>query len=141
MLSPRIDETEAVPYKPLQLSDIPAEAADATPVALVVLVSFRLSTLPGIRGRVDRRKKSPGLIREEGREADLSTEQACAQAPSWLPNPDGNSGRSQGAQRPSCARAKAAQRLTARPLLALPARLGEIRWRCAGFGMSVQWND
>jgi hypothetical protein len=39
VLPPRIDETEALPYKPLQLSDIPAETANATRVALVVLVS------------------------------------------------------------------------------------------------------
>jgi ribonuclease P protein component len=123
VLPPRIDETEAVPYKPRQLSDIPAETANATRVALVVLVSLPLSTLPRMRGRVER-GRSPGLIREEGREADLSTEQACAQAPSWLPNPDGYSGRSQGAQRPSCARAQAAQRLTARPLLCAPHPFG-----------------
>src|SRR5215469_17200900 len=133
VLPPRIDEAEALPYKPPQLSDMPAEAANATRVALVVLVSLALPPLPRMRGRGGRGRKSSGLIREEGREADLSTEQACAQAPSWLPNPDGDSGRSQGAQRPSCARTQAAQRLTARPLVCAPPRLGEVRWRCAGF--------
>jgi hypothetical protein len=46
VLPPRIDETEALPYKPPQLSDIPAETANATRVALVVLVSLPLPTLP-----------------------------------------------------------------------------------------------
>jgi ribonuclease P protein component len=55
---------------------------------------------------------SPGefcLINEECREADLSTEQARTQAPSWLPYPYGDAGRAQGAQCPPGARAQAPQ--------------------------------
>ncbi len=62
-------------------------------------------------------RNNSGSLREESREADLSTKQAGAQAPSWLPDPDGYSGRSQGAQRPSRARPQAAECVTARPCL------------------------
>ncbi len=65
--------------------------------------------------------RGPGIIlallREESCEADLSTEQAGAQAPSWLPDPDGYSGRSQRAQCASRAWPQAAQCVIARPHL------------------------
>jgi ribonuclease P protein component len=73
---------------------------------------------------------NPGMIlaaKEESREADLSTEQAGAQAPSWFPNPDGYYGRSQGAQRPSGARPKAAQCVTLRPPTLPASQAGEGR--------------
>jgi hypothetical protein len=59
VLPPRIDETEALPYKPAQLSDIPAESANATRMALVVLVSRPLPTLP--RGAGQRGAKESWL--------------------------------------------------------------------------------
>jgi hypothetical protein len=49
--------------------------------------------------------------RRTDREADLSTEQTGAQAPSRLPDPHGDQGRPQGAQRPPVARPQAAERL------------------------------
>jgi len=49
--------------------------------------------------------------RRTPREADLSTEQAGAQAPSWFPDPDGYQGWPEGAQCPPGARPEAAQRL------------------------------
>jgi hypothetical protein len=66
----------------------------------------------------------PVLIHKgESREADLSTEQAGAQAPSRLPDPNGHHGRPQGTQCPAGARPQAAQCVTGRR---------------AGFPMSVQ---
>jgi ribonuclease P protein component len=115
----------ALPYKPPQLSDIPCRnGSNATRAALIVLISLPPAYPPCI-GEGKEGAKEFSLIREEGREADLSTEQACAQAPSWLPNPNGYPGRPQGAQRPSRARAQAAQRLTARPPLYAPLPVGE----------------
>src|SRR5258708_20274812 len=100
-----IDGTEALPYKPPQLSDIPfRDGGNASRVAVIVCESRR--AWPGI---------ILALLREESREADLSTEQAGAQAPSWLPDPDGYSGRSQGAQCASRAWPQAAQCVIARP--------------------------
>ena len=46
------------------------------------------------------------------READLSTQQAGAQAPSWISPPPEDQRRPQGAGRPASARPQAAQRLT-----------------------------
>ena len=55
----------------------------------------------------------PGTSGEQTREADLPTEQIGAQAPPRLPEPHGDQGRPQGAQRPPDARPEAPQRLTA----------------------------
>src|SRR3954462_14593904 len=49
------------------------------------------------------------------READLSTQQAGAQAPSWISPPPEDQGRPQGAGCPAGAWAQAAQRLTLAP--------------------------
>src|SRR5689334_13638257 len=49
---------------------------------------------------------------DEAREADLSTQQAGAQAPSWLSPPPEVQGGPQGSGRTAAARAQAAQRLT-----------------------------
>src|SRR5258708_15475897 len=107
-----IDGTEALPYKPPQLSDIPfRDGGNASRAAVMVWESRR--AWPGI---------ILALLREESREADLSTEQAGAQAPSWLPDPDGNSGRSQGAQCAARAWPEGAQCVTARPHPALGPR-------------------
>src|SRR5712692_3744585 len=94
----RIDGTQALPYKLPQLSDIPPETA-----------AMQLGRCYCCESRWAWPRNNSGSLREESREADLSTEQAGAQAPSWLPDPDGNSGRSQGAQRSSRARPQAAQ--------------------------------
>jgi hypothetical protein len=51
VLPRRIDETEAVPYKPPQLSDVPAETVNAIRAALVVLIGCHLSTLFPHAGR------------------------------------------------------------------------------------------
>jgi len=56
------------------------------------------------------------------READLSTEQARAQAAAWFPDPDGNQGGPQGAQCSPSAWPEAAQRLR-RKVAARPERL------------------
>ena len=56
---------------------------------------------------------------EQAREADLPTQQAGAQAPSWISPPPEDQGRPQGAGRPARARAQAAQRLTLAPTTAL----------------------
>ena len=61
------------------------------------------------------------------READLSTQQAGAEAPSWISPPPEDQRRPQGAGRSARARAQAAQRLTLAPTTAL-AR-GRIRGR------------
>jgi ribonuclease P protein component len=61
------------------------------------------------------------LSGDQTREADLSTEQAGAQAPSRLPDSHGDRRRPQGSQRPSCARPEAAQRLTSPGTLTVPA--------------------
>ena len=53
-----------------------------------------------------------GGQRRTTREADLSTEQAGAQAPSRFSRPHGDHGRPQGRRRPPRARSQAAQRLT-----------------------------
>jgi ribonuclease P protein component len=53
------------------------------------------------------------IQRRRPREADLSTEQAGAQAPPWVPCPHGHQGRAQGGGCPARTRAQAAQRLTA----------------------------
>jgi ribonuclease P protein component len=50
---------------------------------------------------------------DQTREADLSTEQAGAQAPSRFPRTYGDHGRSQGGGSAACARPEAAERLTA----------------------------
>jgi ribonuclease P protein component len=50
--------------------------------------------------------------REACREADLSTEQACAQAPTRLSDANGHYGRTQGAECSSDARPQAAERVT-----------------------------
>src|SRR5258708_7260947 len=100
-----IDGTEALPYKPPQLSDIPfRDGGNASRAAVIVCESRR--AWPGI---------ILALLSEESREADLSTEQAGAQAPSWLPDPDGYSGRSQGAQCAWGAGPQGAQGMAARP--------------------------
>ena len=100
-----IDGTEALPYKPRQLSDVPPETA-AMPLGESLLCASLVGPGPGI---------ILALLREESREADLSTEQAGAQAPPWLPDSDGYSGRSQGAQCASRAWPQAAQCVTAAP--------------------------
>src|SRR5436190_20113378 len=56
------------------------------------------------------------------READLSTQQAGAPAPSWISPPPEDQGRPQGAGCPPSARAQAAQRLTPAPTSALGKR-------------------
>jgi len=48
---------------------------------------------------------------EPEREADLSTEQACTQAPSWFPHAHGHQRRPQSAECPAFARTQAAFRL------------------------------
>jgi ribonuclease P protein component len=53
------------------------------------------------------------------READLSTQQAGAQAPSWISPPPENQGWPQGARRPASPRAQAAERLIPAPTSAL----------------------
>src|SRR5712692_8158454 len=112
----RIDGTQALPYKLPQLSDIPPETA-----------AMQLGRCYCCESRWAWPRNNSGSLREESREADLSTEQAGAQAPSWLPDPDGYSGRSQGAQRPSRARPQAAQCVTARPHPTLSRKAGEGR--------------
>jgi len=49
--------------------------------------------------------------RRTSREADLSTEQARAQAPAWISRPHGHKGGPQGAQRAPRAWSQAAERL------------------------------
>ena len=49
---------------------------------------------------------------EKTREADLSTQQTGAQAPSRLPRPSRHRRRSQGSRRPPCARPQASERLS-----------------------------
>jgi ribonuclease P protein component len=60
----------------------------------------------------------PGTSGEQTREADLPTEQIGAQAPPRFPEPHGDQGRPQGAQRPPDARPEAPQRLIAGKLAA-----------------------
>jgi hypothetical protein len=52
---------------------------------------------------------------EKPREADLSTQQAGAQAPSWISRPYGHHGRPQGGRSPAQAGPQAAQRLIPEP--------------------------
>src|SRR5262245_63276989 len=56
---------------------------------------------------------------ERAREADLSTEQAGAQAPSRLPRPDGHQGRPHGDCQAARAWPQAAERLTWTPIIAM----------------------
>src|SRR5437868_15176986 len=91
-------------------------------------------------GNRDRRRREMGRIDASGsppykphatangdrtREADLSTQQAGAEAPSWISPPPEDQRRPQGAGRPARARAQAAQRLTPAPTTALAK--GRIR--------------
>ena len=114
----RIDGTLALPYKPPQLSDILPRRQQC---GVGQRYCFLIGCDPGI---------ILALLREEGREADLSTEQAGAQAPSWLPHPDGYSGRSQGAQCSPGAGPQAAQRVTAQLPLYPPRQAGKGYSRC-----------
>ena len=63
------------------------------------------------------------------READLSTEQACTQAPSRFPRAHGHQGRAQGAFSAALARTQAAFRLTARHGHARIASMERLRQR------------
>jgi len=74
------------------------------------------------------------LFKRGNGEADLSTEQAGAQAPSWLPDPDGYTGWSQGAERSPGARAQAAQRVTAQLCPVRSRQGGTVGWGRAGCG-------
>src|SRR3954463_7053188 len=69
-------------------------------------------------GRGDRAASHSSAIRHQqrrlSREADLSTEQARAQAPSWVPCTYGDRWRAQGRGRPPGAGPQAAERLTRR---------------------------
>ena len=106
--TPDIDENRSLPYKPRQLS---------------AMARFH-------RGRLDLGRKWPvfGPARITGRdlnptgnlpgqrrttrEADLSTQQTGAQAPSRLPRPPRHRRRPQGSRRPPCARPQASERLS-----------------------------
>ena len=69
---------------------------------------------------------------ERSREADLSTQQAGAQAPSWLSRPPQDHGWPQGSGRPPRARTQAAQRL-------MPARATRVA-TCSGSGNApISW--
>jgi ribonuclease P protein component len=68
---------------------------------------------------------------EQTREADIPTVKPRAQAPPWLPCPDGNQGRSRRAGPPSCQGPQAAERLTgpAAPVAAVVSTLATLKVR------------
>ena len=118
-----IDETAPLPYKRAQLSDIPPEDSGRPENS-------------GRRPRAELLFANPsgcsrgsfGVISEECREADVSTEQAGAQAPSWLPYPHGHAGRTQGPQCPPGAWTPAPQCVTAPAFWTAGGARGLVPW-------------
>src|SRR5262245_17387991 len=132
MASPRFDAARNLPRPPVRSEKFHMRPAD-TRVAgtgarrrggIALTEPQRLPYKPpdfkiAAEGRVRSPSVSPteypvrtnAIERRRPREADLSTEQAGAQAPSRLPCPHGDQGRAQGGGRPAGARTQTAQRL------------------------------
>ena len=106
--TPDIDENRSLPYKPRQLSAMARLFPGGG--------SFRgrkwpVWAGPHHRTHLNSTGKLPGQ-RRTTREADLSTQQTGAQAPSRLPRPSRHDRRPQGSRRAPCARSQASERLT-----------------------------
>ncbi len=111
-----IDGTKVLPYKPRQSRDAGSRPSGFTraPSRFLTCYVHPVYVHPAAG------------CEEESREADLSTEQAGAQAPARLPDPYGHQGRTPGAQCAPGAWPQAAQRVSGRR---------------AGSPRSVQWNN
>src|SRR5438046_4641968 len=106
--TPDIDENRSLLYKPRQLSAMSRFHPGAArlgrkwpffgPARITGRISIQQAELPGQRRTT--------------READLSTQQTGAQAPSRLPRPSRHRRRPQGSRRPPCAWPQASERLS-----------------------------
>src|SRR6266540_3464975 len=94
----------------------------------------RLASKSPVFARRSSGLKANTIQRRRTREADLSTEQAGAQAPSRFPRPHGHQRRAQGGCRPPRARAQTAERLTPRKRLGhgTAEATGRVPRRCGG---------
>ena len=106
--TPDIDENRSLPYKPRQLSAM----ARFHRGRLVWAVNGPFSGRPASPDLISIQQANCPVSGETTREADLSTQQTGAQAPSRLPRPSGHRWRSQGSRRPPRTRSQASERLS-----------------------------
>ena len=116
----QIDELRRLPYKPRQLSAMARLAGTACfgrhsvlgPVSGQTVCS-RLASFAGRPSFQTNAGRNRQLCqRSMTREADLSTQQTGAQAPSWLSRPPGDHRRPQGSGRTPCPGSEAPERLS-----------------------------
>src|SRR5882757_9056462 len=111
-----IDENRGLPYKPRNCPRWPGSSGGGSfgavngPFWAGQHHRTYLNSAAKLRGRIAA-AKLPGQ-RRTTREADLSTQQTGAQAPSRLPRPSRHDRRPQGSRRAPCARPQASERLT-----------------------------
>ena len=106
--TPDIDENRSLPYKPRQLSAMARFRRGAARLGRK-WPFFGPACISGLD--LNSTGKLPGQ-RRTTREADLSTQQTGAQAPSRLPRPSRHRRRPQGSRRPPCAWPQASERLS-----------------------------